>query len=244
MRRFYASRQFFFDGKITLGLEETRHLRDVLRLVDGRQIQVFDGAGREFLCEIKSIEKRETQLEIIREIAAKSPESNLDLTLAVALLKGEKFDLVVQKVCELGASSIIPLITKRADVKIKDAKDAEKRLERWRRIALEAAKQSGRAKLMRVETPTEFKELLKNSRLDGEKFVLFAERGGAGFSQIEAREKLTAIIGSEGGWENAEIEAAREKGFQITTLKGRILRAETAAISIAAVLQHRFGDFN
>lgn len=244
MRRFYASRQKIFDDKITLGLEETRHLRDVLRLVDGQQIQVFDGAGREFLCEIKSIEKRETHLEIIREIAAKSPESNLDLTLAAALLKGEKFDLVVQKACELGASSIIPLITKRADVKIKDAKDAEKRLERWRRIALEAAKQSGRAKLMRVEAPTEFKELLKNANPGDEEFVLFAERGGAGFSQIEAREKLTAIIGSEGGWENAEIEAAREKGFQIITLKGRILRAETAAIAVAAVLQHRFGDFN
>ncbi len=247
MRRFYASPQNFSGNKIALGLEETRHLRDVLRLSENQQIQVFDGAGREFLCAIRAVEKRETHLEIIEEIEPKSPESNLELILAVALLKGEKFDLVVQKSAELGVSKIIPLVTKRADVKIRDDGDAKKKLERWSRIALEAAKQSGRAKLMKVETPTDFQTFLKTSApliSGGEGFVLFAENGGESFSQIEAKEKLTAIIGAEGGWEDAEIEAAREKGFQIVTFNGRILRAETAAIAIAAVLQHRFGDFN
>ncbi len=247
MRRFYASPRNFSGNKIALGLEETRHLRDVLRLSENQQIQVFDGAGKEFLCRIISIEKRETHLEIIEETEPKSPESNLDLTLAVALLKGEKFDLVVQKACELGVSTIIPLITKRADVKIRDAKDGAKRLERWQRIALEAAKQSGRAKLMKIETAVNFADFIKISatlRLDGENFVLFAERSGESFGKIEAAEKLTAIIGAEGGWEDGEIEAARTNNFQIVTLKGRILRAETAAIAVAAVLQHRFGDFN
>ncbi|HEX8638508.1 MAG TPA: RsmE family RNA methyltransferase, partial [Pyrinomonadaceae bacterium] len=153
MRRFYASPEQFKSGVIVLNEDETRHLRDVLRLRETAEAQVFDGAGKEFSCVIESIAKRETILRIKSEIAPSAPESNLDLTLAVALLKGEKFDLVVQKATELGVTQLAPLSTKRADVKIKDVKDTEKKLERWRKIALEAAKQSGRAKLMTIESP-------------------------------------------------------------------------------------------
>lgn len=247
MRRFYAAPDNFQNDEITLGLDETRHLRDVLRLAETDKVQVFDGAGREFSCEIERIEKRATHLKIIGEVAPKSPESNLDLTLAVALLKGEKFDLVVQKSVELGVSKVIPLATKRADVKIRNAEDAEKRLERWRKIALEAAKQSGRARLMNIEAPVNFGDFIKDSATrtnNDETFILFTERSGESFSHIEPTKKLTAIIGAEGGWDDWEIEAARAENFQIVTLNGRILRAETAAIAVAAVLQHRFGDFN
>src|SRR3954467_4861472 len=97
MRRFYASRENFSNDKVTLNLDETRHLRDVLRLREGEKVNVFDGAGKEFLCAIETISKKETALKIIEETAPSSPESDLDLTLAVALLKGEKFDLVIQK---------------------------------------------------------------------------------------------------------------------------------------------------
>lgn len=236
MRRFYASSEQFQKETVTLSLEETRHLRDVLRLKEEAQVQVFDGDGREFLCAVQAIGKKETVLKILEQISPPAPESDLDLTLAVALLKGEKFDLVVQKAVELGVTSLIPLNTKRADVQLKDA---DKRLERWRKIALEAAKQSGRAKLMAIEKPLEFKNFIETA--NGTR-VLFAERGGARFSDIKETKKITAVVGAEGGWEAAEIELAREKEFQIVTLKGRILRAETAAISIATVLQHRFGD--
>lgn len=238
MRRFYASVGQFQTETVTLNLEETRHLRDVLRLKENDKVQVFDGAGREFSCEIQNIGKKETQLKIVEQISPNAPESSLDLTLAVALLKGEKFDLVVQKAVELGVIKLVPLNTKRADVKLKDA---EKKVERWRKIALEACKQSGRAALMRIEMPSDFAKFIETA--DGVK-ILFAERDGTSFSAIEKTEKLTAIVGAEGGWETSEIEAARRKGFQIITLGGRILRAETAAIAAAAVLQNRFGDLN
>lgn len=244
MRRFYAPKENFQDKAVLLSLEETRHLRDVLRLREGENAQVFDGDGREFLCEIEKIGKLETSLKILEEILPPALDSNLDLTLAVALLKGEKFDLVVQKAVELGVKTFIPVLSQRTDVKIKDSK---KKLERWRRISLEAAKQSGRAGLMKIDSPVDFQELLNLSaspRLSGETYILFAERGGEDFSKIKGTKKITAVIGSEGGWEMSEIEAARKKGFQIVTLKGRILRAETAAVSIAAILQHRFGDLN
>ncbi len=236
MRRFYASIQQFQTKTVVLSLEETRHLRDVLRLKETAVVQVFDGAGREFLCKIQKIEKKETLLKIIEETAPTAPESSLDLTLAVALLKGEKFDLVVQKAVELGVTKLVPLDTKRAEVRLIDA---DKRLERWHKIALEAAKQSGRAKLMTIEKPLEFKNFIETA--NGTR-ILFAERGGARFSDIKETKNITVAVGAEGGWEAAEIESASEKEFQIVTLKGRILRAETAAISIATILQHRFGD--
>lgn len=242
MRRFYTPKENFQAQKAILNLAETRHLRDVLRLREGAEVYVFDGEGKEFLGAIEKISKRETLLEIIREITPSALESNLDLTLAVALLKGEKFDLVVQKSVELGVMRIIPLNTKRADVKLTSG---EKKLERWRKIALEAAKQSGRAKLMQIEKPTDFEKFLEISaplRFCGENLILFLERNGASFAEIQTAKKIIAVVGAEGGWEDSEIETAREKGFQIITLGGRILRAETAAISTAAILQHRFGD--
>ncbi len=242
LRRFYASSENFKNETVALNFEQTRHLRDVLRLRPTENVRVFDGEGNEFSCEIETIEKKETILRIIEKVSPTAPESDLDLTLAVALLKGEKFDLVVQKAVELGVTKLVPINTKRADVKFAGA---EKKLERWRKIIVDATKQCGRAKLMQIEKPLEFKEFIIHSasrRFGEEKLVLFAERSGESFSTIKAKQKIIAAVGSEGGWEESEIEAARKNGFQIVTLNGRILRAETAAISIAAILQHRFGD--
>ena len=236
MRRFYAPPENFKNENVFLSEEETRHLRDVLRVRKDEKIKVFDGENREFICEIESVEKRQTVLKIIEETVPTALASNLYLTLAVAILKGEKFDLVIQKAVELGVKNFVPLITKRCDVKIKDA---EKKLGRWNKIALEACKQSGRAELMKIKMPFDFDEFIKIA--NGTK-ILFSERGGEDFSTIPAENKLTGVVGSEGGWADSEIESAGANGFQIVTLGGRILRAETAAISFAAILQHRFGD--
>jgi 16S rRNA (uracil1498-N3)-methyltransferase len=230
MRRFYSTN--FTSDKVTLNVDETRHLRDVLRLKIGEKVQVFDGFGKEFLCEIEIIEKKQTILKIIEEILPNSPESDLDLCLGVAILKGEKFDLIVQKAVELGVEKIVPILTKRCDAK-------SVRPERLERIILEATKQCGRAKLLEIAETEEFSKFIEKS--DGTK-ILFSERFGESFSSIKPSKKIVAIIGSEGGWEDSEIELAREKGFQIITLGGRILRAETAVISIASLLQHNFGD--
>lgn len=235
-RRFYAPSENFKDATITLDAEQTRHLRDVLRLRASENAQIFDGDGKEFLCEIETIERKETRLKVIREISPTAPESDLDLTLAVGLLKGEKLDLVAQKAVELGVAKLVPLNTKRADVKFTSS---EKRVERWRKIIIDATKQCGRARLMEISEPLDFENFIETA--NGAR-ILFVERGGESFSQVKSNQKMIAVVGAEGGWETAEIEAARAHGFQIITLLGRILRAETAAISIATILQHRFGD--
>lgn len=237
MRRFYAPLENISEGSVTLAAEETRHLRDVLRQREGGEVRVFDGDGHEYAASIESISKRSAALKILCEVSPSSPESPLDLTLAAAILKGEKFDLVVQKSVELGVTRVVPLLTARCDVKPKDVRT---RVERWRRISLEASKQSGRAVLMKISEPVGFRDLVKEPT-GGKSFMMFSERGGEELPP-DSVSSVTAVVGPEGGWEDDEIDAARRAGWSIVTLGGRILRAETAAIAVAAVLQHRFGD--
>ena len=124
LRRFYAEPEAFArtPGCVTLSEEESRHLRDVLRLRAGDEARVFDGEGREYACVVREVggRKGNATLEVRGQAEPPSPESPLALTLAVALLKGEKFDLVVQKATELGAWRVAPVLTKRADVRLRE----------------------------------------------------------------------------------------------------------------------------
>ena len=243
-RRFYAPTSAFnFDTSIvTLSADEARHLRDVLRLKPRDAVYVFDGAGREYRCIVKDARRDSAELWIDTQHPAK-PESQLQLKLGVALLKGEKFDLVVQKATELGVQQIAPVITRYADIHFRDESDAAKRVTRWHRIALEAAKQSGRAVVPEVHTPESFESFLTGTK-DAELCLMFSERSGGGLWLITGRAPLSvvALVGSEGGWSDEEIELAREHEYHVITLGGRILRAETAAITATALLQHLFGD--
>jgi len=238
--RFYAMPESFRDDRVLLDRGETRHLRDVLRLDVGANVIVFDGCGREFSCTVTAMRKAETELLVISEQPAASPESALEITLAAAMLKGEKFDLVVQKAVELGVRRLIALNTIRCDVKIKES---TKRIDRWRKIALEASKQSGRAQLMEVSGPVEFDTFIDDLHSGGTA-VMFAEREGDRLPNKIESTSIIAIVGPEGGWDDSELSAARDHDIAIVTFGGRVMRAETAAITVAAILQHRFGDIN
>lgn len=239
MHRFYAPIENFASGAVTLDQDETHHLRDVLRLDVGDEVSVFDGIGNEFRCAISEIKKKSSTLNTIEETDSASPESPFEITLAATILNGEKYDLVIQKAVELGVAVFIPLQTLRCDVKLKDA---AKRLGRWRRIALEATKQSGRAKIMQITEPVDLKAVISHKK--NKHVVLFSERDGGDLATIKPDKKITAIVGPKGGWDDSELEGARSYGLKVITLGGRILRAETAAIAITSILQHRFGDLN
>jgi 16S rRNA (uracil1498-N3)-methyltransferase len=261
-RRFYSPPENFSDdgARVALSREETRHLAGSLRLAAGEEVYVFDGAGREFLCtvaaddDVRSGAGRGATLEVRGEVEPSCAESPLGLTLCVALLKGEKFDLVVQKATELGAVGIHPVETARADVKLprgERGEGARKRVERWRRIAVEAAKQSGRARVPRVAEPSSLKGLLAEDFAGAagaeSPRLIFTERGGrslvgAAGAWAEKPARVAALVGPEGGWEEAEIRQAVESGWEPVTLGGRVMRAETAGIVVAALLQHLCGD--
>ena len=245
-RRFYAPPDAFSSNheRVTLAADEARHLRDVLRLKPGDEVYVFDGLGREFQCTVVNSGRDAAQLNIISEAEPSRPESPLQLTLAVALLKGEKFDLVTQKVTELGVTRIVPMITKHADIQLRDGNEASKRVQRWRRIALEAAKQSGRARVTEVSTPVPVEALVNAAEVQNQQKLMFSERDGQSFSEIPNKisASIIAAVGSEGGWSDEEIALARDHDWTVITLSGRTLRAETAAITAAVLLQHTFGD--
>jgi 16S rRNA (uracil1498-N3)-methyltransferase len=246
-RRFHAPPGAFnvHRESVTLASDEARYLREVLRLKVGDEVYVFNGEGKEFQCRIEESRRDTATLKVIAEVAPARPESPLELRLAIALLKGEKFDLVVQKATELGVTRIVPVVSKLADIRLRDTSDAAKRVSRWQRIALEAAKQSGRAVVPVVENPFAFESLVGET--DSAWAIMFSERDGQPLAEVLVESSsnpasLTALVGSEGGWTDQEITMAREAGWRIVTLGGRTLRAETAAITVAALLQHLFGD--
>ena len=244
MRRFFAPQESFGTDSVTLDENETRHLRNVLRLKVGDAANVFDGVGNEFECRVQNIEKRSSILSIAAKVAPMAPESDLDLTICASILKGDKTDFAVQKLVELGVKRFVPMLSARCDVK---PKDAAKRVDRWRKIALEAAKQCGRALLMSVDEVKNFNELLRTESDSGgseKEIVVFSERDGEAFSFPGNPRAITAFLGPEGGWDDAELEQARESRADIITLHGRIMKADTAAVAISAILQHRFGDLN
>jgi 16S rRNA (uracil1498-N3)-methyltransferase len=239
MRRFYAPAEQFNGSSVKLSTEETRHLRHVLRLSTGDQVQIFNGEGREFVAEIVTVGKRETLLNIVDEISAPAPESNLDLTIAASVYKNDKFDLVIQKAVELGVARIAPIVTFRSETKI-DA--ALNRTERWRKIALEATKQCERARIMSVDEPVTFADFLSSLNDESGKLLMFSEKDGRSIPDLGDPKKITALVGPKGGWEDSEIELAEGRGFVPVKLGKRIMKAETAVITFAALLQHRFGD--
>jgi 16S rRNA (uracil1498-N3)-methyltransferase len=241
MKRFYAPPEQFDGNAVTLAIEETRHLRDVLRMKLGDQAQIFDGEGREFLVEVANVAKRETLLQIVKEIEPPAPVSKLDLTIAASVYKNDKFDLVIQKAVELGVARVAPIVTFRSETNLKASM---KRTERWRKIALEATKQCERAKIMTVDEPVGFNDFIANIGEDFGSLLMFSEKDGKGLPEQIARTKITALVGPKGGWEDSGIQLAEERGFMPIKLGRRIMRAETAAITFAALLQNRFGDLN
>jgi len=207
----------------------------------GERAQIFDGEGREFLAEITIIGKRETTLRIIGAIEPPAPESELELTLVASVYKNDKLDLVVQKAVELGVARFVPIVTIRGESKLAAAM---KRTDRWRKIALEATKQCERAKIMPIDEPMQFEDFVAEANADERLLLMFSEKDGDGVPDDTSTKKITALVGPKGGWEDSEIQLAEERGFLPLKLGRRIMRAETAAITFAALLQNRFGDLN
>jgi 16S rRNA (uracil1498-N3)-methyltransferase len=210
--------------------------------------------GTEYLCQVSHLTGNQVILEITGQFTDEV-ESPLNLTLAQALAKGEKFDFIVQKATELGVRRIVPIITEHSDVRVDDER-ADRRLIRWRRVALEALKQCGRRRLVQIESPLSFTEFLHcenprsdNGAVDEAPLMLsFTEKDGMPIDHALAYRPTaghaTAVIGPEGGWSAAELRAMAEFGCHTVTLGRRILRTETAAITAVALIQHALGDLS
>jgi 16S rRNA (uracil1498-N3)-methyltransferase len=245
-RRFYAAADQVAGSTVYLSAEETHHLVRVLRMKAGDEAFVFDGCGVEYRCRFASLKNNRARLEIIEALGGEV-EPPVRITLAQSLAKGEKFDFIVQKATELGVCTILPLVTGHADVKLDEA-GARKRLERWRRVSLEALKQCGRRRLVEISAPLTLEQFCDTGARNLDTILVFSEQGGeslrSALEQASGQSAVAALIGPEGGWSDAELEMLTARGARRVTLGPRVLRTETAAIVAIALLQHALGDLS
>ncbi len=249
LRLFYIAPEAVQDEQVILGAEESAHIRRVLKMGAGAICRAATEDGQEYKVELTEISASETTARIIERLPGRPP-SPLSVALGLPLLKGERFEWVLQKGCELGADAFHPLALERCEVRIQEKRRAE-RHRRWRRIVLEAAKQCDRVPppaahplggLGGFLAATEDFDLKLMGYL-GEnalpvKEALSRETGGKTTGPL----RIAILTGPEGDLTDEEAEGAMDCGFLPVSLGPRILRADTAPVSLLTIVQHALGD--
>lgn len=234
---FYVKRDEVFRDEFYLSGEEFHHATKALRLEEGSFITAVDGNGNEYSGIISEIVKGERAKCSILKTRRKPKEPSLDLTLVQALLKGDRFDYLVEKAVEIGVNTIIPLHAARCIVSANVNK-----IDRWKRIAVSAMKQSHRSILPEITNVMEFDEMVAYSASASGKIILQEDAKSSLARQIERirslrpLRSLTLVVGPEGDFTREEIETAYAHSFEPASLGPRRLRSETAGIvAIAAI---------
>ena len=216
--------------------EDAAHISRSLRMKVGDKLTLSDGCGTDYICQIVSFEEKSVVLNILSSFANKS-EPSVKVTLYQGLPKGDKLDTVVQKSTELGIYAISPIVMERS-ISRPDEKSCAKKVQRWQKIADEAAKQCERGILPHVNQVKTFNDALKDI-CSHEKILVCYE--GGGISPIDLLDNsctdIALIIGPEGGISDNEISVLKENGSEVITLGPRILRTETAPLcALSAIM--------
>ena len=240
MPRFFIDYTPAVGGEAVIDGADARHIGGALRITPGETLTLCDGRGTDYACTVTAVERERVTLSV-DAAAPSSSEPTLAVTLYMGLPKGDKMELIIQKCVELGVTAIVPVAMSRCIVKL-DGKDAAKKQARWQKIAAEAAGQSGRGIIPTVETPISWKQAL--ARFETTKTLLCYEGGGAPIGALvtPADTAVSLVVGPEGGFDVAEVEAVLGVGGKIATLGPRILRCETAPLAALAVLMEKSGN--
>jgi 16S rRNA (uracil1498-N3)-methyltransferase len=240
VHRFFAP-GFAVNQDVELPDEEAQHLARVLRMKPGDAIAIFDGKGHESLARVETVGARRVVVRATepRQAAAEPP---IPLTLAQALLKGDKMDRVIRDAVMLGVAAVQPFVSKRTEVP-RAALRTGVRQERWDRTVVSSVKQCGRAVVPPVLDPIDFGEMLRNTA--GRTRLMFVEPSAATTGTVRELRSFEGsrpvnpmiVIGPEGGWDGAEVEAAVEAGVTLVTFGSRTLRADAAGAAALAVFQ-------
>jgi 16S rRNA (uracil1498-N3)-methyltransferase len=223
--RFFAPDAIEIGANVALSKEERHHAR-VVRVRDGEEVEIFDSLGRNFFGRYTS-----GAVEVLNEAANREPRTAIQLAMSIIQL--DKFEFVLQKATELGVQSFIPLITDRMELRVERVHGKQ---DRWKKIVLEAVKQSGRSKIPPIEPPVQFDDAIRG---EGPKIVFDAD---ASPLTTDNRQPTTLFIGPEGGFTEREIQLARNAGAAFERLGPRRLRAETAALVGVTIVAARSGD--
>lgn len=239
MPRFFVKPEQVADGTITVTGNDVNHIKNVLRMSCGDEISVSDGCGRDYFCTIDEIGREQILLHIENswdsyvELPAK-------LYLFQGLPKGDKMELIIQKAVELGVYEIIPVVTARTIVKL-DAKKEAKKLARWQLVARSAAKQSGRGMIPKVAAPISFKEAVAAAKKLDMAVMPYERAKGMDAARglvhsMRGKKSIGIFIGPEGGFDCSEVSQALAANIETMTLGQRILRTETAGLTVLSIL--------
>lgn len=243
MAVYFISEHDLRDRRVSVTGSLHRHLHASLRMQPGEELWLALPAQRRFRVRIARTDRRELTADILDEHPIPR-RMHPQVDLAPAMLKGERMDWLVQKSTELGVRSITPLVSARTIARAHPARSS-KQIDRWQRIALEAAQQAERWDIPQVERPQTFEAFFRRGT-DHQARLILCERGrGRSLSWValpsEPASALVLLVGPEGGWTPDEVEAAVAQGYQPVGLGERILRAETAALAGLAIVQSRLG---
>jgi 16S rRNA (uracil1498-N3)-methyltransferase len=247
MRRFFVEEIDPHDESIVIRGSEAKHIIRVLRMGLGDRLILMDRKGSRFQCFIDSLRAHEVRVILEKSLAAPRM-SPIEIILCQAFLKAKAMDFVIQKASELGVDRILPFISARTVVQADEQRRSAK-LRHWREIALNAAKQSDRSAPPEIAPPCSLLDLAAQWRhREASKLILWEDENTQDLKALlkESVTRATAvgIVGPEGGFSPEEVKMIRDVGFRSVSLGTRILRAETAAITLVAVLQYEWGDLS
>ena len=241
MPRFFVEPEAICEGHATVSGGDAYHIARSLRMAVGDEITLADGSGKEYLCRLTKIRDEECCAEILSEQIA-GCESPAEITLYMAYPKSDKLELIIQKSVELGAARIVPFESSRC-IKRPKAEKIEKQTARLARIAEEAAKQCGRAKLPTVAEPIGFKKMLEEAAAAELSLFCYEGRDTRSLKEVLSTgttpSTISVIVGSEGGFSPEEAETAREAGLTPVNLGPRILRCETAPMYALSAISYQ-----
>lgn len=241
MHYFFVTPEQVFDDIIEITGSDVNHIKNVLRMKAGETLKISDGYNKKYVCRIIELGTETVRTEVVETYMADT-ELPSRITLFQGLPKSDKMELIVQKAVELGVYEIVPVATRRAVVKL-DEKKAAKKVERWNTIAESGAKQSGRSMVPKVRDVMSFPEAVAYATtLDVALIPYELAEDMAQTKQLIDRirpgESIGVLIGPEGGFETAEVQAAMEAGIHPVTLGKRILRTETAGLTALSILMY------
>lgn len=247
MRRFFVDESVGTHGTVAITGAEARHIATVLRMEPGDRIVLLDKGGSRFLAVIKELTRRHVLVDIEKPLCAPDP-SPVRITLCQALLKSNPMDLLIEKTSELGVDRILPYIAERSVVKAVGERGHGK-VRHWQEIAQSAAKQADRARPAEIGPLQSFHETIEGLCKESALKILLWEREETRtlkdlFRSGSAAPEILALVGPEGGFTEREVKRAAQAGFVPVSLGRRILRAETAAITLVAILQYEWGDLS
>lgn len=243
MNRFFVDPADYKPDFMVLTGENAAHAK-VLRLKNGEQVTVCDGAGRECICTVSDVSSNQICL-VVKSQQDASAEASVKVSVYMAFSKGDKLEHVIQKATELGAYEIVAFPSARC-VSKPDDKSLAKKLERWQKIAASAAEQSGRGIIPVVVALNSYKDALERAA-QADLGILFYENEQATTLRMALDagtfSTVSLLTGPEGGLESREVEQAARMGLKVCTLGKRILRCETAPLCALSAVMYHSGEF-